>query len=156
VHEGTGNDRRSIEQVLVEYCFAVDANDIARVVDLFTDDATIDYGPQIHATGRTGIAELFGKLRTTSVATSHHLTNVCVDLTGTDGARVMSYVTAWHELVVPEGRTLVVHGRYLDRLQRCDGGRWQIGHRRLEVHGSTAPVPFHHVERSSVAGVAPT
>jgi ketosteroid isomerase-like protein len=137
--------RRAIERTVVTYCDAVDRGDIETVVGRFTVDAVVDYGPRTSATGREAIARLFGGLRTTATATSHRLTNVVVDL-GDDAARATSYVTAWHALVEPAGEQLVIHGRYLDRLEPVDGD-WLIAERRLEVHGSTAPVPFHPLPR---------
>ena len=143
---GGADRRRAIERTLINYCDAVDRGDIDRVVGRFTPDASVDYGIRTQATGRVAIAALFEGLRTTARATSHRLTNVVIDVDGTAAASATSYVTAWHELVQPAGRQLVIHGRYRDRLRNV-AGDWLIEERRLEVHGASAPVPFHMVDR---------
>lgn len=144
-HDET-QQRRAIERTVVTYCDAVDRGGIDAVAALFTTDATADYGPRVTATGREAIARLFGGLLKTATATSHRVTNVVVDLDGRAAARASSYVTAWHELVEPAGEQLIIHGRYLDRFRQVDGD-WLIAERRLEVHGSTAPIPFHRLDR---------
>lgn len=143
-HDET-RQRRAIERTVVTYCDAVDRGDIDTVAGRFTVDAFVDYGPRTTATGRDEIVRLFGGLRTTATATSHRLTNLVIELDD-DTARATSYVTAWHALVDPPGEQLIIHGRYLDRLEQVDGD-WLIAERRLEVHGSTAPVPFHPLPR---------
>lgn len=138
--------RQAIADVLIGYCDAVDQGDIEGLVERFTVEAAVDYGPRTSATGRAALTELFGRLLGTATATSHRLTNIVVDVHDASSASALSYVTAWHELVRPVGEQLIVHGRYLDRLRNV-GGRWLIDERRLEVHGASAPVPFHLVDR---------
>lgn len=146
MNDHENHQRQPIADLLIGYCDAVDQGDIERVIDRFTVEAVVDYGPRTSASGRVALTELFGRLLGTTTATSHRITNLVVELHDASSASARSYVTAWHELVRPAGEQLIVHGRYLDRLRNV-GGRWLIDERRLEVHGASAPVPFHTVER---------
>ena len=74
------------------------------------------------------------------------MSNTCIDPIDAVTVDVVSYVTAWHELAAQDAGTLVIHGRYLDRFRRVGDG-WLIDARKLEVHGGSAPAPFHPLER---------
>jgi hypothetical protein len=139
-------DRRQIHDLLHAYCDAADRADPVAVVGCFTTDATVDYGPGLAVGGRDDLLALFDRFLSSTVATSHHLTNVRIRPSD-NGAEVTSYVMAWH--LLPTDEHLLIVGRYLDTVVRTEEG-WRLAHRRLEVHGSQGPpVPFHRLDRTA-------
>lgn len=129
-------DRQAITDVLVEYCFALDRMDLPCLAALFTDDCIVEYGPE-PALQSYGAAALENSLQRMWrwQRTSHHLSNVRIEFTAPDEARVGSYVHAWHERA--NGSTATIFGQYRDCFQRI-GGRWRIAERRMEMNGSDA------------------
>jgi hypothetical protein len=58
-----------------------------------------------------------------------------------------AYVMAWHEF--REDPDLVVWGRYIDDYDWADG-KVLVMRRKLMVHGSTRPMSFNRLVRSSL------
>jgi ketosteroid isomerase-like protein len=132
------HDKQAITEVLYSYCAFLDEMDLDALASLFTDDCTVDYGPEPHlrSTGAAGLRQDLERMWRWA-RTSHHLSNVLVTL-GPDGATAgaLSYVLAWHER--PDGSTATMMGRYEDRLVRCPDGRWRISSRRQLLTGNDA------------------
>ena len=133
-------DRQAITEVIYAYCFHFDRNEPEAVAALFTDDATIDYGPEaarIHGAAAIAPAIAIGLARTFA-ATSHHVSNVQITFTGLDRAESVSYVYAWHRYVdgSPDGE---LWGRYRHVFVREPDG-WRISSLVLEAAGT---VEFH-------------
>lgn len=125
------------------YCTFVDDANFVGLRSLFASSAEIDYGPTMKASGVDAIDRLFRGLRNSCVATSHHATNIVADpdsMTGT------AYVMAWHRFA--EDPDLVVWGRYVDDYVWIDG-ELLVVRRKLMVHGSTRPMPFNTLPRTS-------
>ena len=130
-------DKQAIAGVLYGYCAHLDRMDLDALAALFTADCAVDYGPEprLQSKGAYGLRHDLARMWRWA-RTSHHLSNVMVDLDG-DGvhAGATSYVIAWHER--PDGSTATMMGRYLDRLVKEDG-RWRISRRRQELTGNDA------------------
>ncbi len=133
-------DREAVTDLVHEYCRLFDENRPADVAALFTDDATVDYGPESETlVGREHIARTIAVgLARTFAATSHHVSNVQVVLEG-DDARSTCYLYAWHRYVdgLPDGE---LWGRYRHRFVRTADAGWRIAELRLEAAGT---VDFH-------------
>lgn len=129
-------DRQAIADVLVEYCLALDRMDLPRLAALFTDECIVEYGPEpaLRSRGAAALQESLQRMWRWQ-RTSHHLSNVLVEFTGPDAARVTSYVHAWHERA--DGTTATIFGQYQDRFLRL-GNHWRIAERRMEMMGSDA------------------
>lgn len=129
-------DRQAITDVLVDYCCALDRMDLPRLAALFTNDCVVEYGPEaaLQSRGAAALAKSLERMWRWQ-RTSHHLSNVQVEFTETDEARVGSYVYAWHER--PDGSTATILGQYRDRFVRI-GDRWRIAERRMEMNGCDA------------------
>lgn len=132
-------DRQAITGLIHGYCERFDRNDPEGVAELFTPDAIVDYNPDTpNITG----AELAGTiaigLRDTFVATSHHVSNVTIEFEGSDTARSLCYVDAWHRYRngAPDG---YLWGRYLNRYRRTGAG-WRITSLLLQAAGT---IDFH-------------
>ena len=133
-------DRQAITDLIHAYCFHFDLNEPDAVAALFTDDATVDYGPE--STTIVGSAEIGTTiavgLERTFAATSHHVSNIQIAFEGASEARSVTYLYAWHRYVdgSPDGE---LWGRYRHRFVRTDAG-WRISELRLEAAGA---VDFH-------------
>lgn len=132
-------DRAAIERVIHTYCECFDRNDPDGVAALFTPDAVIDYNPETPSISGSELRDVIAVgLRETFAATSHHVSNVMVDLDGPDTARSLCYLDAWHRYHdgSPDG---YLWGRYRHRLVRTDAG-WRISELVLEAAGT---IDFH-------------
>ncbi len=128
-------DRDEIRSLIHKYCFHFDRNEPEAVAALFTEDATIDYGPE-HApiVGRDAIAPTIAVgLGERFRATSHHVSNIEITFADEDDARSVSYLYAWHEYV--DGSESELWGRYLHRFRREDG-EWLIAELVLQAAGT--------------------
>ena len=126
--------RGAIHETVARYAHLVDRGRIDELVELFTDDGTLEAGDRPPATGRGAIREFFletGK-RLASASTRplirHHVSSLAVDVTGPDDATAESYFLALTE------RGPDHWGRYRDRFVRR-GSRWLFQHRRARTDG---------------------
>jgi 3-hydroxyacyl-CoA dehydrogenase/3-phenylpropionate/cinnamic acid dioxygenase small subunit len=127
-------DRSAITRLLHRYCAMLDSMELELVPELFTADCSVIYGPDERMQSR-GAANLQSSLRRLHrfARTSHHLSNIDIDIDGPDAAHGRSYVLAWHQH--PDGRTQTLYAEYHDRFVRT-GGSWRIAERRQLTHGS--------------------
>lgn len=139
--------RRLITGTLLDYCEHVDRNDPESLATkVFAADGVFELGPTRAVVGRDDLARMFARTLCAFSATSHHLSNVRIELEGEDRARATAYVYAWHRTV--DGRRVDIWGRYDDDLRLTDQG-WRIARRRLSAAGSDGwdDAPFALVER---------
>lgn len=110
-------------QAVYRYCRAVDRLDPELLRSAFHADAEIDLGA-IYAGGLDGFVDVAMGFMGAMAATRHDVTNIIVLGRGRDQIALESYVRTWHWIAAPDGdRELVVHGRYLDRME-CRDGVW--------------------------------
>jgi ketosteroid isomerase-like protein len=126
-------DKDSIVDLVHQYSYFVDHRRYDEVVDLFTEDCTVDYGP-VAAPVRTRAAlrQMFDHPASGFKATSHHNANVLVTFEGDDRANVRTSVHAWHEQA--DGTNPKLWGYYHDSVVRTPEG-WRIDTRQLRVLG---------------------
>jgi ketosteroid isomerase-like protein len=120
-------DEAAIARVVHRYAAAVDRRDWERVRSCYHPDAREDRG-----TFRGGVDDFLAWLAAAVaplVSMVHHITTVTADVRG-DVADVESYCLAQH--AGPDGRTALIHCRYVDRFARR-GGEWRIAARRREI-----------------------
>jgi ketosteroid isomerase-like protein len=133
-------NRHAITDLIYAYCFHFDNNEPDAVAALFTEDATVDYGPESATiVGSAAIAATIAVgLEQTFAATSHHVSNIQIVFESPDRARSVTYLYAWHRCVdgSPNGE---LWGRYRHRFVRTDAG-WRIAELLLEAAGM---VDFH-------------
>jgi ketosteroid isomerase-like protein len=129
-------DRRAIEELIHRYCRHFDQNEPELVAALFTEEATVDYGPEFpNILGAASIAETIAVgLERTFAATSHHVSNIQVTFDGPDRATGITYVYAWHRYRdgSPDGE---LWGRYHHRFERTAAG-WRIAELVLSAAGT--------------------
>ncbi|MBM3677222.1 MAG: nuclear transport factor 2 family protein [Actinobacteria bacterium] len=128
-------DRHAIEDVLNEYCRALDEMDLDVLLDLFTEDCLVEYGPEDRLRHR-GSADLRQALERLwrYKRSSHHLSNILIHFDGADAAVVRSGIIAWHEKA--DGDEAILYAIYLDRFVRTASG-WRIAERRQQRAGES-------------------
>ena len=129
-------DRQAVTDLVHAYCLHFDQNEPDEVAALFTDDATVDYGPETATiVGGDSIAGTIAVgLETIFAATSHHVSNIQITFDGPDSATGIAYLYAWHRYRdgSPDGE---LWGRYHHRFRRTAGG-WRIAELVLRAAGS--------------------
>lgn len=126
--------RSEISDTLHAYSRGVDRCDIDLLSDLFTEDASFDYGHGNVTTGRDNLRELFRQATGRYTATSHHVSTVSFLRVGDGTASTIAYVYAFHDNA-DQDLHLHVWGCYEDDLVD-DGDRWRIATRRVRVAGT--------------------
>lgn len=129
-------DRQAIGELLSRYCIAIDRMELEDLASLFTEDCSVEYGPEplLQSDGAAALARSLERMWRWK-RTSHHLSNVVITFEEENRADASSHVLAWHER--PDGSTATVFGQYQDKLVRL-GGSWKIQRRRMVMNGSDA------------------
>ncbi|PWJ17033.1 nuclear transport factor 2 family protein [Jannaschia seohaensis] len=140
-------DRAEITDLIHAYCFHFDRADPDGVAALFTEDAVIDYGPDVDiVTGAAALHAMVTKGATTLfAATSHHVSNVTVTFETPDRATSNCYLYAWHRYRA-DGRESELWGQYDHTFQRTGAG-WRIARLTLSAAGTRA---FHRANMHPV------
>jgi hypothetical protein len=127
------HDRQAVEELVYKYCYFFDRNLPEELSKLFTEDAEVDYGPEVaNLIGRNQIFEMVSKgLTETFAATSHHISNFIVTFHSDSSATSNSYLYAWHKY---HTREEIGHlwGGYEHEFAKIDG-RWFI--KKLKLFG---------------------
>jgi hypothetical protein len=142
-------DRLAINDLLHAYCRHVDLLEVRELGQLFTDDCIVDYGPGLGGPhrGRDVLETALARGLRRFSATSHHLSNIEVDLDG-DRAAAISYVLAWHRMA-NSSPDAVLYGQYHDHCVRAGSG-WRISERRLLVVGEVGfPIAWNPIGRDT-------
>lgn len=128
-------DREAITRLMSRYADRIDANDPEGAAACFAPDGLGVYWGDYR--GREAIAERLTGILAGFHATSHHLTNVQIELTGETSARAQSYVYAFHRM---KGTMEQMHywGRWVDELTKVDG-EWLFARREVVGVGSVTP-----------------
>lgn len=126
-------DERAIIGVTVAYCWTLDARAFEDLDQIFTENASADYGEGLgYFNGVEAIAGICRRALEPLDASAHSVTNHQVELDG-DTARCRCYFQAQHVRHAAEGgATLMIGGTYTDRLVRTESG-WRIQHRQLDT-----------------------
>jgi len=127
-------DKDQIIDLVHRYSYCVDHRLYDEVVELFTEDCVVDYGPGIAmlVRSRSRLRQMFGHPSGGFAATSHHNANVLVTFEDLDHASVRSSVYAWHQRT--DGGTPRLWGYYHDSVVRLPEG-WRIARRQLRTLG---------------------
>jgi len=135
------SDRMEINNLLIDYCSAVDAREIDAFDTIFTPDAFIDYTALGGIKGNLEeVKEYLKRVLPHFPASQHMIANSRVWLDG-DTARARTMCHNPMVMVVPEsGEQVAFYGLwYIDQLVRTDAG-WRI-RRRVEERGYDFNVP---------------
>jgi 3-phenylpropionate/cinnamic acid dioxygenase small subunit len=139
-----------IMDLVHRYSYCVDHRLYDEVVELFTDDCVVDYGPEYRtARSAADLRRLLANPEGGFVATSHHNANVLVTFEDPDHASVHTSVYAWHQR--SDGVTPRLWGYYHDSVVRLADG-WRIAERHLQALGTEN---WNAVMHSALEGKAP-
>lgn len=145
-------EQERIADLIHAYCYHFDRGEAKEVIDLFTGDARIDYGPDVPVmTGpaefgpmiRRGLAEFFE-------ATSHHVSNMRIRYHGGDEATSICYLYAWHRYR-ESGTESELWGQYHHAFRKTDAG-WRISSLVLKAAGAR---DFHRANMHPIGRVSP-
>jgi len=127
-------DRLAISDLLVRYTTALDASDVAAVVDCFTDDAVLEspvIGIIAGSAAIRAFAERFAAQRAGGTQFRHMVTNIAVEVEpGGDRARASAYLLV---LITRDGKSRSLPpGRYECEVVK-EAGIWRFS-RRVVFH----------------------
>lgn len=139
-------DERAIERLLFDYAYYLDMNMPDEMSGLFVDDCVVSYAPNFGAEGIEAYKKTLDGIGTFFTATSHHVSNVCVDFESDHQAKVRAVVLAIHRYTRerPDG---VLYGQYDDIVVKVDEG-WKFKVRTLRTTMTTD----YHVKASNPIG----
>lgn len=123
-----------IRRLIYDYAFHLDMNHTKELADLFVEDCVVVYGPNFGAEGREAYAKTLEGVGSYFVATSHHVSNIVIDFTDKDAAKVRTILYAWHRYS-RERPDSHVWGQYHDEVVRIDG-QWLFKSRELRTTGA--------------------
>lgn len=126
-------DRHDIEQLMYRYAKAADMADIETQITVFDPDCRVCFSGDNWLEGHDALREAWRNAYTRYVQTSHAVTNISIEFTGTDDATAESLITAWHRTA--EGKEWTLHGRYLDTWTKGVEG-WKIKTRVIVAAGA--------------------
>lgn len=130
-------DRQAVNDVVLTYCRGIDRLDRALVESCFHPDATDEHG-SFSGTIAEFIDWAFGLLAKYD-STMHFVGNHLATFGGSV-AVAETYGVAHHRSSDPAPRrNLTVGFRYVDRLERRNGGPWLIARRIATTEWATAP-----------------
>ena len=124
-------DRAAIVDVVVAYATALDTKDWKMLGEVFTEDASWEYsGSDEPLRGRDAIVARLGA-GVERYDAPRHLDGNHVAVVHGDEAEHTCYFQAQHvRRGLPDGETILVGGRYDDRLRRTPDG-WRLTHREV-------------------------
>lgn len=141
-------DRQAITDLIHRYCRGVDSIDRDVLDTCFSAECVVDYGPGMGGPRRGGDVIVTGLVSglPNFASTHHQVSNIEIDVDGSDAARGVTYVTAWHRFA--DGRPdAILWGQYHDRFVRTANG-WRISERILYATGQeNFDIPWRMVPR---------
>lgn len=134
-------DRLDIADLLSRYCIALDSHHWALLEQVFTTDATAEYGPRAgNPHGLPAITEVVRASLEPLDASQHFLGTSLIEADEAGGASGRTYLIAQHvKIGTPGGDHYIIAGTYVDRFVRTQDS-WRISQRRL-VHTWTQGNP---------------
>lgn len=123
------SDRMEIEQLLIDYCHAIDDFDWDALDKVFTPDAIIDYSEMIPFRGN--LAQVKAFLAASMAQTAHCQHIISTSQIRIDGDKAYGRTICTNPMVGKDGHLMVVGLWYRDEFRRTAEG-WRIVHRYEE------------------------
>jgi hypothetical protein len=121
----------AIRELVLDYCAAIDRDDIMLLERIYHPDALDEHGYNRSNTAREFLEIARGGAPGMRVL-QHNVTNHRVEVAG-DEAEGEVYINAYHLIDGGDGTSvLLVGARFLDRYSRREGD-WRIAHRRVVI-----------------------
>jgi ketosteroid isomerase-like protein len=124
------SDRLEIQDLMVEYCYAIDNRDWDALDNVFTPDAIIDYSEMVGVKGTLPeIKEFLAKSMSVVAACQHIITTSQIKI---DGDRAQGRTICTNPMALqPDGHVMLLGLWYRDEFVRTDKG-WRISSRYEE------------------------
>ena len=122
------SDRFEIQDLLVGYCYAVDARDFDKLDDFFTADAVIDYSEMVAFKGTLAETKAFLRASFQQVLAAQHVVSTTRYEFAADGQSVKTKTVCTNPMTVTNGTdtdTMVCGLWYIHDLVRTADG-WRI------------------------------
>lgn len=129
-------NRLAIMDVLAMHSRGIDRLDLECLKSAYWSDAEVNYG-SFKGAAHTFAEGVMEGLKAFD-RTAHTVTNTAFSIRG-NGARVESYVTAYHYTKGDPDTEMTYIGRYLDRMEKRDSV-WKISHRHV-IHDWNQNIP---------------
>ena len=128
-------EERAIERLLFDYAYYLDMNLPDKMAELFDDVCVVNYAPNFGAEGIEAYKKTLDGIGTFFTATTHHVSNICIDFVSDSEATVRAAVLAVHRYTRerPDG---FLYGQYHDVVVKADG-RWKFKERLLKTTMTT-------------------
>jgi hypothetical protein len=142
-------DKISIHEVIAQYSYTWDAQNVDEFVRLFTENAVwelVSVGetqPQVRLESRLAIRAWTLKNfqeRLVGVTTRHHQTGIVFEALSTDAARTRNMVVVTHQGTADVVPRISHTGVYDDQWRKTEAG-WQIAHRTFRPDGGISKTP---------------
>jgi hypothetical protein len=128
----------AIRDVLFSYSRAADRKDLAKLTAIFWPDSHCDFGGYFSGSGPEFAAWAVAA-GNNMIRTMHFVGASDISVDG-EVADSETYAVTYHEMMQDgQPMTLVVGGRYLDRLERRNG-EWRIAERKLATEWTQSAV----------------
>jgi ketosteroid isomerase-like protein len=125
--------RAALEDLNTAFCYHLDHNDVASLLELFTDDVHYTHGSRV-SRGKAELAEVFRSRSATETRTARHLySGLKLDIESATRARgtsvCMTFGAYGEPPLSPAIPTLVAD--FVDAYARGADGRWRIAERHI-------------------------
>ena len=142
--EDASPDQDTVLEALYRYSHAIDHGDVADFVDCFTPSAVFevrygDPGENLRFEGSEALGGLFATIRGLDGPFKHLIELPLITMTSPSEAEVVSYSVVFSGAGTPHVHAL---GRYLDRLDRGQDGKWRLAERVAEVDATEGKRQF--------------
>jgi SnoaL-like domain len=126
--------RLAIEDLNTDFCHYLDHDDIAHLLDLFTEDACYSHGSRV-STGLIQVRALFDRRSANGIRTARHMySGLKVNLLTADRATGQSVCMTFARDSAPPITPAIPYlvADFIDEYIRCSDGRWRIAKRHIE------------------------
>lgn len=121
------SDRMEIQDLMVEYCYAIDNRDWDALDNVFTPDAIIDYSEMVGFKGNLAETKKFLSESMVVIQDCQHI--ISTSQIRLDGDRATGRTVCTNPMVLkPDGHVFIVGLWYKDEFVRTDKG-WRISSR---------------------------
>jgi ketosteroid isomerase-like protein len=127
-------DTEEIRRLRQKFHRYVNDGEQGRLASLYTDDALVDFGPDLVAKGRAEIDALFAKLAGNTSFIKQFSANHIVDVDGDTGSG-NAYVDARY---AASGKSIIACASYDDKYRRTPDG-WKFSEMIVHIH-FTVPI----------------
>lgn len=122
-------DKLAITDLIYRYCRAMDRIDAELGMSIWHADGTADYGVAVYQGTGHGFVEQVCEQHRKTLAHSHQMTNIIIELNGDKAASESYYIAALRIMRGDQEYEVAVRGRYIDAWSNR-AGRWGIDHRQ--------------------------